>query len=208
MKRIVQQHPILAARSLPRLILAVLVALLLAASVADAALTTGTCLAQKRVAWATLRKCQGTEEAKQLKGKTADLAQCLTKLQTALAKITAKATKAAIACRYRDNGDGTVIDYDTGLQWEQKNDFTSTNNPHDVANTYTWSRGQGSNLADGRVFTDFLARLNGSVDSGFLAISFVAACASADGRQSIPVLRNNRRDAGAPASALPRFVSV
>ena len=96
MTRIVPQHPTRAARSLSRLVLAV-VALLLAASVADAALTTGTCLAQKRVAWATLRKCQGTEEAKQLKGKPANLPQYLTKFQTALAKITAKATKAMIA---------------------------------------------------------------------------------------------------------------
>jgi len=32
----------------------------------------------------------------------------------------AKATKAAIACRYRDNADSTITDYDTGLMWDKK----------------------------------------------------------------------------------------
>jgi hypothetical protein len=95
--------------------------LVLAANTADAAFTTGACLAQKRVVWGTLRKCQATEEAKLLKGKSADLAACQTKLQTALAKITTKATKGGIACRYRDNGDSTITDFDSGLMWEKKN---------------------------------------------------------------------------------------
>ena len=57
--------------------------------------------------------------------------------------------KASLVCtpafkgsaRYVDNGDGTVTDNYTGLQWEQKDgadgspDFA---NPHDVDNTYTW----------------------------------------------------------------------
>ena len=88
----------------------------------------------------------------------ADLAACDLVLQTALAKISAKATKAVIACRYRDNGNGTVTDYDTGLQWEQKNSPDSIAyfpNPHDVDNVYTWSAtGQ---LADGQIVTEFLS---------------------------------------------------
>jgi len=131
MTRIVQQHPTLAARSLSRLVLAV-VALLLAASVADAALTTGACLVQKRKAWITFRKCQGTAQVKLLKGKPTDLAACDTALQTALTKISAKATKAVIACRYRDNADSTITDYDTGLMWEKK---TAGN----VNTTFVWS---------------------------------------------------------------------
>jgi len=177
MTRLIQRHPTLATRSLSRLVLAV-VALLLTASEADAALTTSACLAQKRVAWSTLRKCQGTEEAKQLKGKPADLAQCLTKLQTALTKITAKATKAVIPCRYRDNGNGTVTDYDTGLQWEQKNSpegIAYFPNPHDFDNRYTWSTGTG--LADGQIVTEFLSRLNGSAP----ALFGLDPCVSADG---------------------------
>ena len=98
----------------------VVATLLLAASAADAALTTGKCLVLKRQAWGNLRKCQATEEGKKLKGKPADLAKCQTKFQEKLAKIDEKATKAAIACRHGDNGDRTVTDYDTGLQWEKK----------------------------------------------------------------------------------------
>jgi hypothetical protein len=121
--------------------------LLLAASAADAALTTGKCLALKRQAWGNLRKCQAAEEIKQLKGKPADLAKCQTKFQEKLAKVSGKATEAAIACRYGDNGDGTVTDYDTGLQWEQKTGLfviglgivCVPGNPlHCVNNTYDW----------------------------------------------------------------------
>jgi hypothetical protein len=96
------------------------VALLLLTVTAHAALTTSACLVQKRKAWITFRKCQGSEQVKQLKGKPADLAACDTARQTALTKISAKATKAAIGCRYRDNADSTITDYDTGLMWEKK----------------------------------------------------------------------------------------
>ena len=93
-----------------RRLLAGLVAavLLLAASAADAALTTDKCLVSKRKAWTALRKCQGTEEAKKLLGKAADFAKCDTKFQEKLAQIDDKATDAGIACRYAHNGDGTV----------------------------------------------------------------------------------------------------
>jgi hypothetical protein len=175
MTGIIQQHPTRAARLFPRLFLAALVALLVGASVAGAALTTNACLAQKRVAWGTLRKCQATEEAKGLKGKPADLALCQTKLQTALTKITAKATKALIPCRYGDNSDGTVTDFDTGLQWEKKDGadgVPAPGNPHDVDNRYSWSL--AANLfRTGTAFTDFLARLD---DSESLAGVTEASC--------------------------------
>jgi hypothetical protein len=59
------------------------------------------------------------------------------------------------APRWVDNGDGTVTDNLTGLQWEKKtNDATI----HDVANPYTWSA--SGTLADGTAFTGFLAPLN------------------------------------------------
>lgn len=124
MDRTVGQHPTATARAFPRIVVAALVAgtLALVAGAADAAFTTGACLAGKRAAWVNLRKCQGAEQVKQLKGKPADLGKCQTKFQEKLAKIAAKATKAAIACRYgANNSDGTVTDYDTGLEWEQKN---------------------------------------------------------------------------------------
>jgi hypothetical protein len=78
MIRIAQKHPTLAARSLPRIVVAAFVAgtLLLPGSSADAALTTGKCLAQKSKAWGNLRKCQATGRAKILEGKVGDLTKC------------------------------------------------------------------------------------------------------------------------------------
>jgi len=100
---------------------ALVVAILLGSGIpARGALTTSACVAKKFKVWAALRKCQAGETAKALVGKPADLGKCQTKFQAALPKITAAAAKAGIACRYQDNGDGTVIDYDTGLQWEKK----------------------------------------------------------------------------------------
>ena len=163
MIRIVQKHPTRAARLLPRLVMATLVAgtLVLPGSSADAALTTGKCLAQKSKAWGNLRKCQATARAKILEGKVGDLTKCQTAFQGALTKIGAKATKAAIACRYGANGDGTVTDYDTGLQWEQKDGEVGgvciivTGVNHCVNFTYTWK--------DASVF---IGELNGTTPNG------------------------------------------
>jgi hypothetical protein len=109
---------------------------------AHAALTAPECLAKKLTAWGNLRKCQATQNGKALQGKSADLAACQTKLNATLTKLDAKATAAAIACRYGVNGNGTVTDYDTGLQWEQKDNLDGIPNPadpHDADNGYPWS---------------------------------------------------------------------
>jgi hypothetical protein len=64
--------------------------------------------------------------------------------------------------RFVDNGDGTITDRQTGLQWEKKTtDAGSGENladPHDVDNNYTWSATPGA--PDGTVFTSFLTGLN------------------------------------------------
>lgn len=63
--------------------------------------------------------------------------------------------------RFVDNGDGTVTDRETGLQWEQKitgGDGQNLDDPHDVDNIYTWTENIGP---DGTAFTDFLVKLNG-----------------------------------------------
>ncbi|MGH6835393.1 MAG: DUF1566 domain-containing protein [Methylocella sp.] len=71
----------------------------------------------------------------------------------------------AHAQRFTDNGDGTVTDHQTGLMWEKKTPAGS-GGVHDVNNKYTWCNGGNtgcpspSNLADGTVFTMFLATLN------------------------------------------------
>jgi hypothetical protein len=120
-------------------------------SVADAALTAPACLAKKLTAWGTLRKCQATEKGKALDARPANPAKCQTTFDAKLAAIDAQATAAAVVCRYGVNGDGTVTDYNTGLQWEQKTDDGSV---HDKDNLYDWS----PTLAppDGTAFTTFL----------------------------------------------------
>lgn len=73
--------------------------------------------------------------------------------------------------RFIDNGDGTVIDTETELQWEKKTTAVGSGenpaDPHDVDNAYTWSHDRGAKTAsafgdtsDGTVFTDFLPALN------------------------------------------------
>lgn len=59
------------------------------------------------------------------------------------------------AARFIDNGDGTITDTQTGLQWEKKTDDGSV---HDKDNTYRWS--SSGTAPDGTAFTDFLATLN------------------------------------------------
>lgn len=66
--------------------------------------------------------------------------------------------------RFVDNGDGTVTDRETGLQWEQKVTGSGGQNladPHDVDNVYDWSVGDDGTAPDGTAFTDFLVKLNG-----------------------------------------------
>lgn len=121
---------------------AIVLTLTLVAHSAEAASTTSKCLVLKRHAWGNLRKCETTEQVKQLKGKPADLAKCQTKFQEKLAKIAAKSATAAIACRFKDNGDGSVTDYDTGLMWEKKtggsNSLCLLDDVHCVDEKFTW----------------------------------------------------------------------
>jgi hypothetical protein len=134
-----------------------------------AADTTPKCLAGKARAAASFRKCTIDAEAKLLEGKEANLMKCDLTFATRRAKLGAKAAKAGIQCRFLDNGDGTVTDYDTGLQWEKKNSLDGIAylpNPHDVENTYAWGD-TTTGLADGTLFTEFLGRLNGSVPQLF-----------------------------------------
>jgi Protein of unknown function (DUF1566) len=141
---------------------------------AHAALTTESCLAKKLREWGKLRNCQAKENGKALQGKDADPAKCQTKFDEKLAKLTARATDAAIPCRYGVSGDGTVTDYDTGLQWEQKTDDGSV---HDKNNPYSWCLGgppsctNPSNPPDGTAFTAFLGTLNNGTSGDGTATS-------------------------------------
>ena len=158
----------------------VMAALLASTSTAKAPLTTPACLAKKLKAWGNLRECQATENGKTLQGKESNLPACTTTFNNALTKIDAQATAAAIACRYGVNGDGTATDYDTGLQWEQKDNLDGIPNPadpHDADNTYAWSAG-GSSGPNGSAFTGFLASLNDcpSSDGTTLSGGFAGHC--------------------------------
>lgn len=142
---------------------------------AHAALTTPACLAKKLKEWGNLRKCQATENGKALQAKSADPAKCQTKFDANLAKLTAKAAEAAIACRYGANGDGTVTDYDTGLQWEKKTGcsenfcFCVAGDPHCVGTTYTWG--------------DAVSYVNGTtVDGSVLSGAFAGFAGHSDWR--------------------------
>jgi hypothetical protein len=87
--------------------------------------------------------------------------------------------------RFVDNGDGTVADLQTGLQWEKKDGADGTpgfgtpnlGNPHDVDNRYTWST--SVDAADGTAFTDFLSRLNSCASndgSSVVSAGFAGHC--------------------------------
>ena len=65
--------------------------------------------------------------------------------------------------RFVDNGDGTVTDRQTRLQWEKKTgivgDPNNPNDSHNVNNTYTWGSFPDAHK-DGTAYTDFLSTLN------------------------------------------------
>jgi hypothetical protein len=81
--------------------------------------------------------------------------------------------------RFVDNGDGTVTDLNTSLQWEKKDnldDIANEADPHDADNTYAWCSGDPetgctnrADPADGTAYTDFLAKLNGVSANGCFA---------------------------------------
>ncbi len=84
--------------------------------------------------------------------------------------------KCVTAARFIDNGDGTITDTQTGLQWEQKTGTVGTfvtctlalNNcpdPRNVNNRYAWSSTGTGTAPDGALFTDFLERMNGKICS-------------------------------------------
>jgi hypothetical protein len=90
-------------------------------------------------------------------------------------------TSGCYATRFVDNGDGTVTDHVTGLQWEQKDNLDNVVNdadPHDADNTYTWCSGgfglnctNSANPPDGTAYTDFLAKLNAGTSGNAIATS-------------------------------------
>ena len=123
-------------------------------------------------AWGKLRSCQRGAHVKEIQAKPFDALKCEVTFQKALAKLDEQATKAAIGCRYWDGGDGTVTDYDTGLQWEKKTGFVANaqsagfcvaNDLHCVNTRHTWFKaGELANIFNGTTTDGSLVLLTSS----------------------------------------------
>jgi hypothetical protein len=141
------------------------VLLLVGATAAEATLTRDACFARKPLAWGSYRACLAVEDANRLQGRT-DPNTCTKKFVARLARISKMAAAQGIACRFRDNGDGTITDYDVALQWELKTTAVGSgenlDDPHDVDNLYQWGVATGGDRIGpgGSAFTSFLATLN------------------------------------------------
>jgi hypothetical protein len=117
-----------------------------------------------------LLSCLSKNSAQMVLGKPDNSMGRTNSFQTTLDKLMKKETNVPFcnngACRYIDNGDGTVSDLITGLQWEKK---TTDGTAHDVSNLYTWS--QGGSVSDGTAFTLFLYPLNGGTSEDEVTIT-------------------------------------
>jgi hypothetical protein len=172
MTRTVRKHRTLGERSLPRLVLATLVAgvLLCGPCAADAAgspeqqCQESRCAAAGKYA-ACQQKVLGKLYGGGYDGKYQfEVWKCTRKYTAVWPMLQVKASGTGATCdnpRFEDNGDGTVTDRLTALQWEKKQNLDSVANgddPHDADNSYSWSA--TGTTADGAAFTEFLAALN------------------------------------------------
>ncbi len=67
-------------------------------------------------------------------------------------------TSGCSATRYDDTGLGSVIDHETGLEWQKTDDAGGLT---DKDNEYTWSAADPWEAPTGTAFTEFLGGLNG-----------------------------------------------
>jgi hypothetical protein len=128
-------------RRWPAVVAAVAAATVLSAVAAPARATTSeSCFAERLKAFGSLRKCQRGEDAKAIQGRSADPAKCQATFDQKIAKIRARAAAAGVPCRYRDNGDNTVSDFDTGLMWVKLFALDGMPSPFilDADNNFTW----------------------------------------------------------------------
>lgn len=177
----------------------------LVASAAHAAATAAqACQAERAKAVGAYALCQRQAQAKLQTAQNYDLlaglSQCRVKYTGTWAKLHKKGTLAASSCtaaRFVDNGDATVTDNLTALQWEKKPNLDGTPNfidPHDADNLYMWCVDGNScddaNAADGTAFTDFVQSLN----SGGCRGRREGACECLDPVLVISVLPRHGRD--------------
>ena len=136
-----------AGRRCPAVVATVAATMLLAGSAVPAkAITSEGCFAQRLKAWGNLRKCQRQEEAKAIRGRSADPAKCQAAFDRKAEMLRAEAAAAAVRCRYRDNSDNTVTDFDTGLMWVKQVALDGVASPFilDADDTFTWEAAAGT----------------------------------------------------------------
>jgi hypothetical protein len=126
------------------------------------------CQAGRAKAAGKYAQCIQGEVAKYFAGRGdgAKLARCVTKYATAYDKLRAKAqaspgVETCDAARFVDNGDGTVTDNLTALQWEKKTDDSTF---RDKDSLYIWSPSGAA--ANGSLFTSFFLNLTASSFAG------------------------------------------
>lgn len=153
-------------------VLAVLAFLLVLSANAGAAVDAGLkCQQSKLKARAILARCLARKAADVIAGEADTSPVCREKFRERLAKTDKKATKAATACRFLDNHDGTISDLDSGLTWEAKGGTNDTHCPEAKYCLVSWSRGYPTNqngpysARDGWVTDVALTVLNGATSS-------------------------------------------
>jgi len=164
-------HTTLATRSLPRRAVTTVVAgaLLFGASTAHAKQTPEQkCQKGRYDAAAKYAACQQKVLAKRFGSFSNDAAtrnaafsKCRVSYAAVWPKLQKKARGTGGTCdrdRFADSVNGTVTDWLTGLQWEQKTDDASV---HDKDSRYSWTSELFLTRANGPAFTTFLTTLNG-----------------------------------------------
>ncbi len=159
------RHIVLTPR-LGRGLLAIAGALVLAGATAASASPETRCQQNVYVAAGTYARCQLKAAGKYYAGDSVDVARllqsaakCGVVYDRLLQRLQQRAIGTGSTCdgsRLVDNGNGTVTDKLTGLQWEKKTDDASV---HDVDDRHAWSVAPGT-AADGGAFTAFLTPLN------------------------------------------------
>ena len=119
------------------------------------------CQGRKLSALGKRELCLRKARQKILVGKPLDPDLCDRKFDAAIVRADEAAAKKGVWCRWLEEGDGTAIDLNTGLQWELK---TTDGSVHDLDNSdYTWTATFQSTMPDGSVFAEFLGTLNGGL---------------------------------------------
>jgi Protein of unknown function (DUF1566) len=144
-------------KSTPRMLVMGVLSFFFMSKVAAAAQNSeALCQAAKIKAAGKRAQCLSLEQANSQLGKPSDPGQCEADFDGALAKADAAAAKKGAACRYLDNGDGTISDLNTLLQWEKKD---ASGGIHDNNVLYTWSSRQRGPF-DGTAITVLVQGLN------------------------------------------------